>query len=182
MRIRTFSKAAFAFTSFPSKKIINSAQHHHHHLINSIGHHLPPSRKLSTTRIPKMSNEVKAAAKATPTSSEPTIFDKLIDGAIPCTKVYEDDKCLAFHDVAPQAPIHLVLIPKRKDGLDQISNGLERHKDILGHLMYTAGQIGKVECPGGFRIVVNDGKEGAQSVYHLHLHILGGRQMNWPPG
>ncbi len=129
----------------------------------------------------KMSDEV-AAANAAADTGEPTIFDKIIDGSIPSNKVHEDDLCLAFRDIAPQGPTHVVIIPKVRDGLTMLSKAREDQKGILGHLMYTASQIGKAECPEGFRVVVNDGKEGAQSVYHLHLHVIGGRQMNWPPG
>ena len=96
--------------------------------------------------------------------------------------MHEDDLCLAFRDIAPAAPTHVVLIPKNRDGLTQLSLARDDQKDILGHLMYTASQIGKAECPEGFRVVVNDGVDGAQSVYHLHLHIIGGRQLTWPPG
>ena len=85
-------------------------------------------------------------------------------------------------DINPQAPVHIIVIPKHRDGLTKLSNAREDQKDILGHLMYVAQSVGKKECPDGFRIVINDGEHGAQSVYHLHLHILGGRQMNWPPG
>lgn len=85
-------------------------------------------------------------------------------------------------DINPQAPVHIIVIPKHRDGLTKLSNAREDQKDILGHLMYVAQSVGKKECPDGFRIVINDGEHGAQSVYHLHLHVLGGRQMLWPPG
>ena len=111
-----------------------------------------------------------------------TIFDKLLSGEWPSDKVYEDDRAFAFRDVAPQAPVHILVIPKNRDGLTQLSKARSDQKELLGHLMYIAQEIGKKECPNGFRIVVNDGEEGAQSVYHLHLHILGGRSMTWPPG
>ena len=85
-------------------------------------------------------------------------------------------------DINPQAPVHIIVIPKHRDGLTKLSNAREDQKEILGHLMYVAQSVGKKECPDGFRIVINDGEHGAQSVYHLHLHVLGGRQMLWPPG
>lgn len=109
-------------------------------------------------------------------------FAFISSGECPCTKVHEDDVSLAFRDINPQAPIHVVVIPKNRDGLTKLSNAREDQKDILGHLMYVAQMVGKKECPDGFRIVINDGEHGAQSVYHLHLHVMGGRQMNWPPG
>ncbi|EAS04975.3 scavenger mRNA decapping enzyme carboxy-term-binding protein (macronuclear) [Tetrahymena thermophila SB210] len=112
-----------------------------------------------------------------------TIFDKIIKKEIPAQIVYEDDKCLAFKDVSPQAPVHILLIPKVKDGLTQLQKAEERHKDILGHLMLKVAEIAQQNnLQEGYRVVINDGKLGCQSVYHLHLHILGGTQMGWPPG
>lgn len=113
-----------------------------------------------------------------------TIFDKIIAGDIPCNKVFEDDMVLAFHDVNPVAPIHILVIPKVRRGLTQISNAsTHEHQVTLGHLMMVASQIGKQYCKtNGFRIVINDGEHGGQSVYHLHVHVIGGRQMQWPPG
>eukprot|EP00245_Coleochaete_scutata_P006077 TRINITY_DN20206_c0_g1_i1.p1 TRINITY_DN20206_c0_g1~~TRINITY_DN20206_c0_g1_i1.p1 ORF type:complete len:193 (-),score=24.77 TRINITY_DN20206_c0_g1_i1:453-1031(-) len=125
----------------------------------------------------------KAAAKTLDTAA-PTIFDKIIRREIPAAIVFEDEKCLAFKDINPQAPVHLVLIPKQRDGLTQLSKAEERHKEILGHLLYTARVIASQEglSPDGFRLVINDGPNGCQSVYHLHIHIIGGRQLLWPPG
>eukprot|EP00253_Pinus_taeda_P009209 PITA_09209 len=98
-------------------------------------------------------------------------------------KLLEVWKVLAFRDIAPQAPTHIIIIPKVRDGLTGLSKAEERHEDILGHLLYTAKVIAKQEgLSDGFRIVINDGPTGCQSVYHLHIHLLGGRQMNWPPG
>jgi histidine triad (HIT) family protein len=127
------------------------------------------------------SDEVQKAQSVQDTGA-PTIFDKIIAGEIPCNKVYEDEIALAFHDVNPQAPVHFLVIPKQRAGLTQLSNARAEQKDILGHLLFVAAQEGQKLCPGGYRIVVNDGKDGAQSVYHLHLHVMGGRQMQWPPG
>jgi histidine triad (HIT) family protein len=122
-------------------------------------------------------------AAALPTSDDtPTVFDKILSGEWSSDKVYEDETCLAFRDINPQAPVHIILIPKHRDGLTQLSKAREDQEGLLGHLMYVSQQIGNKECPKGFRIVINDGQDGAQSVYHLHLHILGGRQMTWPPG
>lgn len=111
-----------------------------------------------------------------------TVFDKILSGEWSSDKVHEDDLCYAFRDIAPQAPTHILVIPKKRDGLTKLSNAREDQKGILGHLMYVAKEIGKKECPKGFRIIVNDGEDGAQSVYHLHVHVMGGRQMKWPPG
>merc|ERR1719491_2217156 len=111
-----------------------------------------------------------------------TVFDNILSGKWPSDKVYEDDLTLAFRDVNPQAPVHVLVIPKKRDGLTKISNVREDQKELLGHLMYVAQNVGKKECPEGFRLVVNEGEHGAQSVYHLHIHVLGGRQLTWPPG
>ncbi|KAJ0043195.1 hypothetical protein Pint_18335 [Pistacia integerrima] len=129
-----------------------------------------------------MTSEKEAALAAVPSDS-PTIFDKIINKEIPSTIVYEDDKVLAFRDISPQAPTHILIIPKVKDGLTGLSKAEERHCDILGRLLYTAKLVAKQEgLEDGFRIVINDGPSGCQSVYHIHVHLLGGRQMNWPPG
>ena len=131
------------------------------------------------------SDEVKKAeeaAKNVGDGSEPTIFDKIVSGEIPSDKIHDDDLCIAFRDVNPVAPVHFLVIPKNRDGLTQLSKAREDQKALLGHLMYVAQELGQKECPGGFRVVINDGKDGAQSVYHLHLHVVGGRGMNWPPG
>mmetsp|Transcript_10192 Transcript_10192/g.8742 ORF Transcript_10192/g.8742 Transcript_10192/m.8742 type:complete len:125 (-) Transcript_10192:92-466(-) len=118
-------------------------------------------------------------------AEETTIFDKIIAKEIPSKIVYEDDLVLAFHDINPQAQFHCVLIPKKKDGLSQLSKAEDKHKDILGHLMVTVSKIAQQEkLEEGFRVVINDGKKGGQEVFHLHIHILGtkGDQFGWPPG
>ncbi|GAB9467486.1 14 kda zinc-binding protein [Globisporangium polare] len=112
-----------------------------------------------------------------------TIFDKIIQRQIPAKIVFEDDRVLAFHDVSPQAPVHILVIPKARDGLTQLAHADERHESILGHLLFTAKVIAKQQqLDNGFRIVINDGQDGCQSVFHLHLHLLGGRKLGWPPG
>lgn len=133
--------------------------------------------------------EVDAAAAAASTDpainpNAPTFFDKLVSKQIPANIIYEDDICLAFRDINPQGPVHFLVIPKNKDGLNRLSNAREDQKELLGHLMFTAQKVAHQEglVPGGFRLVINDGPHGAQSVYHLHIHVIGGRQMSWPPG
>ena len=111
-----------------------------------------------------------------------TVVDKILSGEWSSNKVYEDDKAFAFRDINPQAPVHILVIPKHRDGLVQLSMARSDQKDLLGHLMYVAQEVGKKECPNGFRVVINDGGDGQQTVFHLHLHILGGRQLTWPPG
>lgn len=124
----------------------------------------------------------KEAAESRDDTTPDTIFDKIIRKEISAKIVFEDDRALAFRDVSPQAPVHVLVIPKVKDGLTQLQNAREDQEALLGHLIYVASRVGKDECPEGYRLVINDGKHGAQSVYHLHIHVLGGRQMTWPPG
>lgn len=112
-----------------------------------------------------------------------TIFKKIIDKEIPANIVHEDELCLAFHDVNPQAPVHVLVIPKKEiQSMDHIST--EEDKELLGHLMVVAHQVARKldVSDSGYRIVANTNKNGGQSVDHLHFHILGGRAMTWPPG
>eukprot|EP01117_Protostelium_nocturnum_P004458 TRINITY_DN1606_c0_g2_i1.p3 TRINITY_DN1606_c0_g2~~TRINITY_DN1606_c0_g2_i1.p3 ORF type:complete len:206 (+),score=80.47 TRINITY_DN1606_c0_g2_i1:1134-1751(+) len=113
---------------------------------------------------------------------EETIFSKIIEKKIKADVVYEDDLCLAFRDVQPQAPTHILLIPKER--IPRLSSSQSKHQSLLGHMMLSVAKIAEKEglVENGFRIVINDGKDGCQSVYHLHIHIIGGRKMNWPPG
>ncbi|GMP71410.1 hypothetical protein CsSME_00029828 [Camellia sinensis var. sinensis] len=133
-----------------------------------------------------VTNDEEASAReaaATADTGAPTIFDKIIAKEIPSTIVYEDDKVLAFRDINPEAPVHVLVIPKFRDGLTQLGKAEARHWDILGELLYAAKIVAEKEgILDGFRVVVNSGPAACQSVYHLHLHLLGGRQMKWPPG
>ena len=112
--------------------------------------------------------------------SPTTIFGRILAGEIPCNKVFEDDLCLAFHDVNPVAPVHIIVIPKRE--LASLAQVEDDDAAMLGHLLLRAAEIGKEHAPGGFRVVINTGRDGGQTVDHLHLHVLGGRAMGWPPG
>ncbi len=110
-----------------------------------------------------------------------TIFEKIIDRAIPADIVFEDDKCLAFKDINPQAPTHILLIPKKH--IAKLSDSDSEDKALLGHLMLTANQIAEEQgVSDAFRLVVNNGAGAGQEVFHLHLHILSGRKFSWPPG
>lgn len=147
-----------------------------------LGHHLrrvlPVKTFCSSTR-----DEVRLAQEASKKygKPEPTIFSKIIDKTIPAAIIYEDDKCLAFRDVNPQAPVHFLVIPRI--AIPRISEAHDDDASLLGHLLIAAKNIAKKEgLDEGYRVVINDGKNGAQSVYHLHIHVLGGRQMKWPPG
>lgn len=111
-----------------------------------------------------------------------TIFKRIIDREIPADVVYEDDQCLAFRDVSPQAPVHVLVIPK-KEIVSADAIGDEDAK-LLGHIWVTIGRIARElgVAETGYRVVTNCGKQGGQSVDHLHFHLLGGRQLDWPPG
>ncbi|KAM9394138.1 putative HIT-like protein isoform 2-T2 [Pholidichthys leucotaenia] len=129
------------------------------------------------------SDEVRLAGEASKKygSAAPTIFSKVIDKSIPADIIYEDEKCLAFRDISPQAPVHFLVIPKVP--IPRISAAKDEDVEVLGHLLIVAKNVAKQEALNdGYRVVINDGKHGAQSVYHLHIHVLGGRQMSWPPG
>ena len=110
-----------------------------------------------------------------------TLFGKIIRREIPADIVYEDELCLAIRDVNPQAPTHVLLIPKKE--IDMLANATTEDQALLGHLMLAAGKIARQLGVGeAFRLVVNNGAAAGQSVFHLHLHILGGRKLRWPPG
>lgn len=114
-------------------------------------------------------------------SNESTIFQKIIDGEVSADIVYEDEQCLAFRDINPQAPTHVLVIPRKPiPTIDDISPGDEA---LVGHLFRVASQVAEQEgLDNGYRTVINCGDDGQQSVYHLHLHVLGGRKLQWPPG
>ncbi|PPS42188.1 histidine triad nucleotide-binding protein [Chroococcidiopsis sp. TS-821] len=110
-----------------------------------------------------------------------TIFSKIIRREIPADIVYEDDLALAFKDVNPQAPVHILVIPK--EPIAKLADAESKDCTLLGHLLLTAKRVAQqVGLENGYRVVINTGADGGQTVYHLHLHILGGRQMKWPPG
>jgi histidine triad (HIT) family protein len=109
------------------------------------------------------------------------IFKKIIDKEIPAQIIYEDDRCLAFRDVAPQAPTHVLVIPKRE--IASLAALDDDDANLVAHLILVTRNLAKeLKLGGGYRVVVNCGSDGGQSVDHLHLHLLGGRQMTWPPG
>ena len=114
-------------------------------------------------------------------SETETIFSKIIRKEIPADIVYEDDLALAFRDVSPQAPVHILVIPKKP--IVNLATASEDDRDLLGHLLVVLKQIAVQEgLSNGYRVVLNTGEEGGQSVYHMHFHLLGGRSMTWPPG
>jgi histidine triad (HIT) family protein len=110
-----------------------------------------------------------------------TIFQRIIDKEIPAKIVHEDDQCLAFHDIAGQAPTHVLVIPKRP--IESVAALADGDADVIGHIWLVIRDLAKkLELKGGYRVVVNCGRDGGQSVDHLHFHLLGGRQLTWPPG
>jgi histidine triad (HIT) family protein len=110
-----------------------------------------------------------------------TIFKKIIDREIPAEILYEDDRCLAFRDVAPQAPTHVLVIPKKEiASLADLSDG---DAELVAHIHLVIRDLARqLGLDDGYRVVVNSGRDGGQSVDHLHFHLLGGRQLKWPPG
>jgi len=113
--------------------------------------------------------------------AEKTIFQRIIDREIPAQILYEDDLCLAFRDIRPQAPTHVLVIPKKP--LPTVADATADDEPLLGRLVYAATKIAKdLGLEQGYRLVINCGQDGGQEVYHLHLHLLGGRAMKWPPG
>ena len=113
--------------------------------------------------------------------SDKTIFKKIIDREIPADIVYEDDLCLAFNDISPQAPTHVLLIPKKE--IPTVNDLTEDDQQLMGHLFLVAGKLAREQdAGGGYRLVVNCGPDAGQEVYHIHLHLLAGRKMKWPPG
>lgn len=110
-----------------------------------------------------------------------TIFSKIINREIDADIVYEDDLCLAFRDIDPQAPMHILVIPKKP--IDMPINATEDDQALLGHMLLKAKDIAREQGhEDAFRMVINNGTEAAQTVFHFHIHLLGGRTMGWPPG
>jgi histidine triad (HIT) family protein len=110
-----------------------------------------------------------------------TIFQKIIDREIPAKIEHEDEHCVVLHDIQPQAPVHLLIVPKKP--IARISESTAADEPVLGHLLYVANVVAKkLNLADGFRLVVNNGPHACESVPHLHVHLLAKRQMTWPPG
>lgn len=109
------------------------------------------------------------------------LFCKIVEGAIPSTAVYQDELCYAFADINPKAPVHVLVVPR--EHIDSLHDTSANHRALLGHLFWAAAEIARQKELGqGYRVVVNIGEHAGQSVDHLHLHLMGGRPMAWPPG
>jgi len=115
-------------------------------------------------------------------SKENCLFCKIISGEIKSAKVYEDEVCLAFNDISPQAPTHVLIVPR--EHLASLAEAQAHHEQMLGHLLLTAGQIAREKgfADDGYRTVINTNADGGQTVFHLHVHLLGGRPFVFPPG
>lgn len=115
-------------------------------------------------------------------SNTDCIFCKIIAGQIPAKIAFEDDKCLAFHDINPQAPTHILIIPRHH--IASLKDATTQENELLGHLLITAAKIAGQQGidESGFRTVINTGAGAGQTVFHIHVHLLGGRDLTWPPG
>lgn len=110
-----------------------------------------------------------------------TVFQKIIDGEIPARKEHQDEWCIAIRDLNPQAPVHLLIIPKKP--LKRLGEAGAEDQALLGHLLLTASKLAtEMNLSKGYRVVINNGVDGGESVQHLHVHLLGGRSLGWPPG
>lgn len=114
--------------------------------------------------------------------ADKTLFEKICDKEIPAAIVHEDDQCVCFRDISPQAPVHLLLVPRKP--IVRIGEATAGDQALLGHLLLTAGNIARQEgfAESGYRVVINNGRDAGEAVPHLHLHILAGRALDWPPG
>lgn len=113
-------------------------------------------------------------------ASSDTIFGRILRGEIPCDQVHADEHCLAFRDLNPQAPVHILVIPR--EPIAQLAEAGPEHEALLGHLLLVAARVARQEGLEDFRLVVNSGAGAGQTVFHLHVHVLGGRPLAWPPG
>jgi histidine triad (HIT) family protein len=114
-------------------------------------------------------------------SAPKTLFQKIADKEIPAKLIHEDEWCVAFHDIAPQAPTHVLVVPRQ--AVPRLAEATTAEQALLGHLLLVAGQLARqLGLAKGFRIVINNGPDGGETVPHLHVHLLGGRALDWPPG
>ncbi|MFM1800189.1 MAG: hypothetical protein RLZZ117_2467 [Cyanobacteriota bacterium] len=121
-----------------------------------------------------------AANPAAEDAATDTIFGRILRGDIPCDPVYSDGQCLAFRDVNPQAPVHVLVIPRKP--IPTLADARLEDQELLGHLLLVAGEVARQEGLASWRTVINSGAEAGQTVFHLHVHVIGGRPLAWPPG
>jgi histidine triad (HIT) family protein len=133
----------------------------------------PRPANLSVAKRPAFRQEFRAMPR--------TLFERIIDREIPAKIEHEDDRCIVIHDIQPQAPVHLLIIPKK--AIPRLADAASSDEAVLGHLLVVAGELArKLHLERGFRIVVNSGPDACESVPHVHVHLLAKRQMAWPPG
>lgn len=108
------------------------------------------------------------------------LFCRIAAGEIPATQVYQDEHCVAFNDIKPGAPTHVLIIPRQH--IAQLDQASAKTQNLLGHLLLVANKVAELQGLNDFRVVINNGAGAGQSVFHLHLHVLGGRELGWPPG
>ena len=109
-----------------------------------------------------------------------TLFTQIIEGEIPSAQVYQDEHCVAFRDINPVAPTHILVVPRRE--IARLDEACEEDSALLGHLLLVAARVAKQEEIEGFRVIINNGAAAGQTVFHLHIHVIGGRALKWPPG
>lgn len=114
--------------------------------------------------------------------TDKTLFEKIRDREIPAAIVHEDDVCIAFRDISPQAPVHILIVPKKP--IPRVGLAEPDDQSTLGHLLLAAASVARAEdiAETGYRLVINNGPNGGEAVPHLHVHLLGGRKLDWPPG
>lgn len=112
--------------------------------------------------------------------ADDTIFSRILRGEIPCDEVYRDEECLAFRDIQPQAPVHVLVIPRKP--IESLRSAKADDQAILGHLLLVSAKVADQEGLENWRTVINTGAEAGQTVFHLHVHVIGGRALTWPPG
>ncbi len=112
--------------------------------------------------------------------ADKTIFSQILNGEIDCDEIYQDKKCLVFKDIDPQAPVHFLIIPRKP--LVSLKEATDADTELLGHLLLVSAKVAKQEGLESWRTIINSGAEAGQTVFHLHLHVLGGRSLSWPPG
>jgi histidine triad (HIT) family protein len=109
------------------------------------------------------------------------LFCRIIEGTVPAQSVYQDEQCFAFADIDPQAPVHVLVIPRKH--IASLAEAEKADEELLGHLLWAAAEVARIKgLTNGFRTVISTGRDGGQTVDHLHVHVLGGRAMHWPPG
>ena len=122
------------------------------------------------------------ARKSFSTMADKTLFEKIRDGEIPAAIVHRDERCIVIRDISPQAPLHLLVVPNKP--IPRVGLASAEDEAVLGHLLLTAAEVAQKEgiSETGYRLVINNGADGGEAVPHLHVHLLGGRKLDWPPG